>query len=192
MAQSVRIGEASVRYRSRARVVPGTPALTVGWVPGTDGLAAGPWSGNGAGRAGRPRALPVQRGVVVCTAYCVGSSLAGGQRYPAPRRSVSVCSQVMKRCSQLLGRRRGPPGICSVPDVDRSVSGIRGRRLRAYTRRRWRDLADEQVVAARRAQDLFDMLAHRVGGDHQDIAGARITDDGGQQHRPGQIGQHRG
>ena len=54
---------------------------------------------------------------------------------------------------------------------------------------RRRDLADDEIVAARRVHDLLNVHAHRIGVDHDDIAGARIADDGTEQDRPGQIGQ---
>ena len=43
-------------------------------------------------------------------------------------------------------------------------------------RRRF-DLPDDQVLAARSAHDVLDVHTHRVGVDHDDIAGARIAHD---------------
>ena len=65
----------------------------------------------------RPRwsRLRAQRGVVVCTAYRVGSGIAGGQRYAAPRRFVSVRSQVIRRCSQVIGAGVAHRGSAACP-----------------------------------------------------------------------------
>ena len=65
-----------------------------------------------------------QRDVIVLGISRVVFCISGGERYPAPRRVVRVRSQVMRRCSQLLGRRRGPPSACILPDFDISVRGI--------------------------------------------------------------------
>ena len=81
----------------------------------------------------RPTGCQHRGGGFVRSRERVGASgPGGGQRSAAPRRIGSVCRQVTRPRSQPRWRR-GPPGIAIRPELDRSVSGILGRRRPAYT-----------------------------------------------------------